>query len=105
MRNKKVLFFVTFIMLLNSCAQNTALIGPAITVATTGNVYQAGFTYGTNEAFKKETGKDAFNYVSELVDANNSKARVVKKNEIDEDFIALVEASIKNTREKLFIKN
>tara|TARA_Y100001970_G_C13974962_1_gene720154 strand:- start:459 stop:776 length:318 start_codon:yes stop_codon:yes gene_type:complete len=105
MRNKKVLFFVTFIMLLNGCAQNTALIGPAITVATTGNVYQAGFTYGTNEAFKKETGKDAFNYVSELVDANNSKARVVKKNEIDEDFIALVEASIKNTREKLFIKN
>ena len=105
MRNKKVLFFVTFIMLLNGCAQNTALIGPAITVATTGNVYQAGFTYGTNEAFKKETGKDAFNYVSELVDANNSKARVVKKNEIDEDFISLVEASIKNTREKLFIKN
>ena len=105
MRNKKVLFFVTFIMLLNGCAQNTALIGPAITVATTGNVYQAGFTYGTNEAFKKETGKDAFNYVSELVDANNSKARVVKKNEIDEDFIALVEASIKNTREKLLIKN
>tara|TARA_B100001741_G_C16232477_1_gene450131 strand:+ start:205 stop:522 length:318 start_codon:yes stop_codon:yes gene_type:complete len=105
MRNKKVLFFVTFIILLNGCAQNTALIGPAITVATTGNVYQAGFTYGTNEAFKKETGKDAFNYVSELVDANNSKARVVKKNEIDEDFIALVEASIKNTREKLFIKN
>ena len=105
MRNKKVLFFVTFIMLLNGCAQNTALIGPAITVATTGNVYQAGFTYGTNEAFKKETGKDAFNYVSELVDANNSKARVVKKNKIDEDFIALVEASIKNTREKLFIKN
>mgnify|MGYP004401664249 FL=1 len=105
MRNKKVLFFVTFIMLLNGCAQNTALIGPAITVATTGNVYQAGFTYGTNEAFKKETGKDAFNYVSELVDANNSKARVVKKNEIDEDFIALVETSIKNTREKLFIKN
>ena len=52
MRNKKVLFFVTFIMLLNGCAQNTALIGPAITVATTGNVYQAGFTYGTNEAFK-----------------------------------------------------
>ena len=94
MRNKKVLFFVTFIMLLNGCAQNTALIGPAITVATTGNVYQAGFTYGTNEAFKKETGKDAFNYVSELVDANNSKARVVKKNEIDEDFIALVDASI-----------
>ena len=105
MRNKKVLFFVTFIMLLNGCAQNTALIGPAITVATTGNVYQAGFTYGTNEAFKKETGKDAFNYVSELGDANNSKARVVKKNEIDEDFIALVETSIKNTREKLFIKN
>tara|TARA_B100000965_G_scaffold392304_1_gene401704 strand:- start:77 stop:394 length:318 start_codon:yes stop_codon:yes gene_type:complete len=105
MRNKKALFFVTFLMLLNGCAQNTALLGPAITVATTGNVYQAGITYGTNEAFKKETGKDAFNYVSELVELNDSKARVVKKNKIDEDFIALVEASIKNTREKLLIKN
>ncbi len=73
MKNKNILFFTFFLVLLNGCVQNTALIGPAITVATTGNVYQAGITYGTNEAFKRETGKNALNYVNEIVELSNNK--------------------------------
>ena len=43
---KKVFVIIFLISSLNGCAQNVAIIGPAYTLATTGNVYQAGFTYG-----------------------------------------------------------
>ena len=98
MKNKKILFFIACAILLNGCAQSTALLGPALTVATTGNIYQAGFTYGTNEAVKRETGKDTLNYVSELVETANQKQNNKKFNE---DFIVLVENRIKKTREEL----
>ena len=91
------------VVLLTGCAQSTAFIGPAITVAATGNVAQAGFTYGTNEVLKKETGKDTMQYVSSLLEVENKSLfkSEDKKSEIDEDFIALVESSIKKTRQKL----
>tara|TARA_Y100000590_G_scaffold433789_1_gene551271 strand:- start:421 stop:753 length:333 start_codon:yes stop_codon:yes gene_type:complete len=103
MKNKKIVFILMSVVLLTGCAQSTAFIGPAITVAATGNVAQAGFTYGTNEVLKKETGKDTMQYVSSLLEVENKSLfkSEDKKSEIDEDFIALVESSIKKTRQKL----
>ena len=98
MKNKKVAFILMSVVLLTGCVQSTAFIGPAITVAATGNIAQAGFTYGTNEVFKKETGKDTIQYVSSLLEPEDKKVT------IDEDLIALVESSIKKTRQKLFQK-
>ena len=92
MKNKKIAFILMSIVLLTGCAQSTAFLGPAITVAATGNVVQAGFTYGTNEVFKKETGKDTIQYVSSLLepeDKNLLKSED-KKVTINEDLIALV---------------
>ena len=103
MRNKKIVFILMSLVLLAGCAQSTAFIGPAITVAATGNVAQAGFTYGTNEVIKKETGKDTMQYVSSLLEVEDKSLLKPKekKSKIDEDFIALVESSIKKTRQKL----
>jgi len=98
MKNKKIAFILMLVVLLTGCAQSTAFLGPAITVAATGNIAQAGFTYGTNEVFKKETGKDTIQYVSSLLEPEDKKVT------IDEDLIALVESSIKKTRQKLFQK-
>ncbi len=36
-------------------------LGPGFTVASTGNVFQAGLQYGANTAIKKETGKIPLN--------------------------------------------
>jgi len=103
MKNKKILFFIACVILLNGCAQSTAFLGPAVTVAATGNVYQAGINYGINEAVKKETGKDALSYVSDLVETSNQKD---DREKFNEDFIVLVENRIKITREELLkIKN
>ncbi len=103
MKNKKIVFILMSVVLLSGCAQSTAFIGPAITVAATGNVGQAGFTYGTNEVFKKETGKDTVQYVTSLFELENENLlkSEEKKSKIDEDLIALVEGSIKKTRQKL----
>ena len=98
MKNKKIVFILISVVLLTGCAQSTAFLGPAITVAATGNVAQAGFTYGTNEVFKRETGKDTIQYVSSLLEPED------KKTTINEDLIALVESSIKKTRQKLLQK-
>ena len=98
MKNKKIAFILMSVVLLTGCAQSTAFLGPAITVAATGNRAQAGFTYGTNEVFKKETGKDTIQYVSSLLEPED------KKITINEDLVALVESSIKKTRQKLLQK-
>ena len=98
MKNKKIVIILMSVVLLTGCAQSTAFIGPAITVAATGNIAQAGFTYGTNEAIKRETGKDTMQYVSSLLEPEDKKVT------INEDLIALVESSIKKTRQKLLQK-
>ena len=62
-------FFLLFIAIyLTGCVQSTALLGPGITVATTGNILQAGFQYGANKAIKNETGKDPLNHMLDAVD-------------------------------------
>ena len=106
MKNKKIVFILMSVVLLTGCVQSTAFLGPAITVAATGNVAQAGFTYGTNEVFKKETGKDTIQYVSSLLETEDKSLLKPedKKITVNEDLVALVESSIKKTRQKLLQK-
>ena len=90
-------YFSLFIILifLNGCFQTTALVGPGITLATTGNIVQAGVQYGTNKAIKEETGTDALTYIKNSVEKKNNKKKFEK------EFIQLVENRIQNTRKKL----
>ena len=64
MRIKKILSYVFTCIILSGCAQSTAMLGPAITLASSGNISQAGLTYFTNKAVEKETGMDTVTYVS-----------------------------------------
>ena len=98
MKNKKIAFILMSVVLLTGCAQSTAFLGPAITVAATGNIAQGGFTYGTNEVIKRETGKDTMQYVSDLLEPEDKKVT------INEDLIVLVESNIKKTRKKIASK-
>ena len=80
MKKIKIIFISGFfLILLNSCAQTTAFLGPAITMGTTGNVMQAAVQYGTNEAIKKETGKDALTYISDVVEKDYQKKNFDKE--------------------------
>ena len=75
MRNIKIFFFILFPIFLSGCIQTTSLLGPGVTVATTGNIFQAGFQYGANSAIKKETGKDVLSHIKDTVDEQNKKKK------------------------------
>ena len=54
----KTFFFITVFLMLASCYQSTAsLIGPTVTLGTSGNIVQSALTYSVNESVKKATGK------------------------------------------------
>ena len=92
---KKIIIIIFLVGFLNGCAQNAALLGPAYTLATSGNIYQAGLTYGGNEIITKSTGKSM---------AQNIKEGLVPKKE-DSDFQKLVKRNIEKTRKKLNLSN
>ena len=54
-KNLKLLFIFIF---LTGCAQSVAVLGPAVTVATTGSVNQALLSGTINTGIKNQTGKN-----------------------------------------------
>ena len=79
MIKKKTIIGMFLLCFLNGCVQSTALLGPAITIGTTGNVVQAGLQLGTNHAIKQETGKDALTHITDAVDKDKKKKIFNKK--------------------------
>ena len=79
---KKIIVGIFLISFLNSCAQNSAFLGPIYTFGTTGNVYQAGLTYGSNEAITSLTGKSPTDNIKEILtpkEEDTEFERLVKK--------------------------
>ena len=91
MKIKKIILGVFITVFLSGCAQNAALLGPIYTLSTTGNIYQAGASYGSNRVITSLTGKSTAENVKELI--------VIKKD--DSEFEKLVKRQIKDTRKKL----
>ena len=71
MKLLKILLIFSSLIFLNGCLQATALLGPGITVATTGNVLQAGLQYGVTSGIEKETGKNTFENSKDSIDNHN----------------------------------
>ena len=53
----KIFNAIFFLLLLNGCVQSSAFLGPAVTVAGTGNIHQAGLSYVSSKTVAKITGK------------------------------------------------
>ena len=89
MKFTKIYFLVLISIMLTGCIQSTALLGPGVTIATTGNVMQAGFQYGAHRAIKNETGKDALTHLKDIVEEEQdiqkfeNKIKDLAKNTID----------------------
>ena len=91
----KIIIGLLFVCFLSGCAQNAALLGPAYTLATSGNIYQAGLTYGGNEIITKSTGKSMAQNIKEGLAPNKENS----------DFQKLVKRNIEKTRKKLNLSN
>ena len=95
MKFLKIFFIFFSLIFLSGCLQSTALLGPSMTVATTGNILQAGFQYGANSVIEKETGKNTFEHFQSAVDDRK------KNKKFREKFTNLVEEKFELTRKKL----
>ena len=72
----KIYFLIVISISLSGCIQSTALLGPGVTIATTGNIMQAGFQYGANTAIKKETGKDVLMHLKDAVEKEQENKKL-----------------------------
>ena len=73
---KTILLLVSFVFL-SGCFQSMALLGPAITGASTGKIYQAGLSYGTNVIMLQATGKTTSEHMLDIL--NSKEATSLKK--------------------------
>ena len=90
----KITFLFLLFIFLNGCLHSTALLGPGLTVATTGNIMQAGFQYGANTAIKKETGKGTLEHIKDAVDDENKDKKLRLK------FTEIIEKKTQSIKKK-----
>ena len=79
MKFLKIYFLILISISLSGCIQSTALLGPGVTIFTTGNVMQAGIQYGANTAIKNETGKNAFEHLKDAIDEKQDDKKLENK--------------------------
>ncbi len=77
----------------------SALVGPGITIASSGNVYKATAQLLIDQEIKNKTGKNSLAYVKQEVEKQQ------KKNYFNEDFKNLVEMRVKIAHEKIVQQN
>ncbi len=72
-----------------------SILGPGVTVLTSGNIYKATAQFIIDQSIKKKTGKNSYTILKEEIDKKKNKK------EFNEEFRILVEKRIKMTRKKL----
>ena len=76
---KKVIFIAVITLFLNGCFQVLALVGPAATGVTTGNIYQSAMSYTLSYGVQKTTGKTIIENVIDLNRHSKKKEKIAKK--------------------------
>jgi len=71
----KTIITIFFLLILNGCVQNAALLGPALTGATTGNVLQSGLSYASNHAITRITGKTPTENLINFLETDKNQKR------------------------------
>ena len=99
LRFLKICLFFTSFLFLTGFVHLPAVLGPAITAATSGNLAKASAQLVIDKEFKKKTGKSSLSYITEEVSKNN------KENQINEDFKNLIEKRVKTVHQKLVDQN
>ena len=98
---KKIIIGLFSLLFFNGCLQSTALLGPSYTLISTGNVYQAGFSYGSSKVIKKMTDKTPTENIKSLLD--NKKLKVEEVNY--DEFFALVKNRIEKKSKIINLAN
>ena len=106
MIKKKVIFGLFLFSMLGACGTPTAMLGPAYTFTSTGNIAQAGLSYGSNTLITNYTGKTPIENLENITSRNLSAKKNIQKQTLQsEDFYQLVKSKIKNTKGLIKLSN
>jgi len=100
----RILTFILSFFFLTGFAPILSLVGPSVTVITSGNIYKASAQFIINQSIEKETGKNSLSLIKETLVKEEIENKI-QKNSFDEDLRELVETRIKMTRQKLNNQN
>ena len=81
MKYKKIILGISIFCFLGACTSPNAMLGPAYTLTSTGNVFQAGFSYGSSEMITMYTGKTPMENVIEITSSENN----IQKDTLESD--------------------
>ena len=95
----KLSLFLTSFLFLTGFVPLPAVLGPAITVVTSGNLAKATAQLVFDNEFKKKTGKTSLSYITEEVSKNN------QENRINKDLKDLIEKRVQIVHQKLVDQN
>ena len=95
----KILTIIISFFLLTGFTPILSVIGPGMTVLTSGNIFKASAQFIIDQSIKKKTGKGSLTLMKEELNKKN------QENKFNEDLRQLVEKRIKITRKKLDDQN
>ena len=78
MINKKIILGLLMTSFLGACASPTAMLGPVYTLSSSGNIVQAGLSYGSNEMITMYTGKTPLENLQEISSIEQSKTKNIQ---------------------------
>ena len=91
----KIILILTSFIFLNGFIVFIPLLGPGLTMATSGNIYKASIQYIVDRHIKNKTGKSSFSYVKQRMSKESIKV------DLDADLKNLVEKRVKIAHKKL----
>ena len=98
MINKKIIVGLILLSFLGACTSPTAMLGPVYSFSSTGSIYHAGLSYGSNELITKHTGKTPFENLKEISIKDQAENNNIRKKTLEsDDFYNLVKNKIKVT--------
>ena len=95
----KILTIITSFFFLTGFTPILSVVGPGMTILTSGNIYKASVQFIIDQSIKKQTGKSSLTLMKEELNKKN------QENKFNEDLRQLVEKRIKITRKKLDDQN
>ena len=106
---KKILGLLLGLLLLTSCAESLALLGPTSTAATGGNIAQSAFSSAVNFGVKKQTGKSpmehAIAYAEEINPEKKKEPCLSFAEKTNSEICAIVKKQLKLTKSKILMRS
>ena len=99
LRFLKISLFLSSFLFLTGFVPLPAVLGPAITAVTSGNLAKATAQLVIDSEFKKKTGKSSLSYITEEVSKNN------QENRLNKEFKDLIEKRVEIVHQKLVDQN